>query len=159
LAKQSYASLTKQIASLQAQAEALREEEKRGVVSRIREAIKAYDLTAQDLFARPAKTASAKPAKASGALYSDGNGNSWNGRGPRPRWLREALDSGRTLDEFVGGSRPARGSNGHAKPRKTIKVKPKYKDGAGNTWTGRGMKPRWLTAAIAAGKKLEDFAI
>jgi DNA-binding protein H-NS len=38
-------------------------------------------------------------------------------------------------------------------------VAPKYKDGQGNQWTGRGLKPRWLTAALAAGKKLEDFAV
>jgi DNA-binding protein H-NS len=27
------------------------------------------------------------------------------------------------------------------------------------TWAGRGLKPRWLTAAIRSGKKIEDFAI
>ena len=27
------------------------------------------------------------------------------------------------------------------------------------TWAGRGLKPRWLTAAMKSGKKLEDFAI
>jgi DNA-binding protein H-NS len=35
----------------------------------------------------------------------------------------------------------------------------KYRDGTGNQWTGRGMKPRWLSAAIAAGKSLESFAV
>ncbi|WP_417903608.1 H-NS family nucleoid-associated regulatory protein [Caldimonas brevitalea] len=25
------------------------------------------------------------------AKYQDGKGSSWSGRGPRPRWLREAL--------------------------------------------------------------------
>ena len=39
------------------------------------------------------------------------------------------------------------------------KVPPKYRDRAGNTWAGRGAKPRWLVAAIKEGKKLEDFAI
>src|SRR5262245_17060336 len=42
---------------------------------------------------------------------------------------------------------------------KGIKVPPKYRDRAGNTWAGRGAKPRWLVAAIKEGKKLEDFAI
>jgi DNA-binding protein H-NS len=27
------------------------------------------------------------------------------------------------------------------------------------TWAGRGLKPRWLTAALKAGKKLEHFSI
>ena len=39
------------------------------------------------------------------------------------------------------------------------KVPPKYRDSAGNTWAGRGAKPRWLVAAIKEGKKLEDFAV
>lgn len=40
------------------------------------------------------------------------------------------------------------------------KVAPKFRDPAtGSTWTGRGLKPKWLTAAIEAGKSLQDFAI
>ena len=35
----------------------------------------------------------------------------------------------------------------------------KYRDQAGNTWSGRGLKPRWLTAALQAGGRLEDFAV
>ena len=38
-------------------------------------------------------------------------------------------------------------------------VAAKYKDDQGNQWTGRGLKPRWLTAALTAGRKLEDFAV
>ena len=30
---------------------------------------------------------------------------------------------------------------------------------SGATWTGRGLKPRWLAAELAAGKKLEDFTV
>ena len=36
----------------------------------------------------------------------------------------------------------------------------KYRDSAGNTWTGRGRMPRWMTAATKGGKaKKEDFLI
>jgi DNA-binding protein H-NS len=42
----------------------------------------------------------------------------------------------------------------------STKVAAKYRDDAsGSTWSGRGLKPRWLTAALAAGKKTEDFAV
>jgi DNA-binding protein H-NS len=45
-----------------------------------------------------------------------------------------------------------------AKPAK--KVPPKYRNkSTGETWSGRGLQPNWLKAAIAAGKKIEDFAI
>lgn len=40
------------------------------------------------------------------------------------------------------------------------KVAPKYRNKAtGETWTGRGLQPKWIQAAIATGKKLEDFII
>ena len=40
------------------------------------------------------------------------------------------------------------------------KVAPKYRDPAsGSTWTGRGLKPKWLTAALAGGKAVEEFLI
>jgi DNA-binding protein H-NS len=40
------------------------------------------------------------------------------------------------------------------------KVAVKYRDGAGNTWTGRGRMPRWMTAATKGGKaKKEDFLV
>ena len=40
------------------------------------------------------------------------------------------------------------------------KVAVKYRDGAGNTWTGRGRMPRWMTAATKGGKaKKDDFLI
>jgi len=41
------------------------------------------------------------------------------------------------------------------------KVAPKYRnpENPGETWAGRGLKPRWLAAALKSGKKLEDFSI
>ena len=39
-------------------------------------------------------------------------------------------------------------------------VAPKYRDPeTGATWAGRGLKPRWLTAALKSGKSVESFAI
>jgi DNA-binding protein H-NS len=39
------------------------------------------------------------------------------------------------------------------------KIPPKYRSPGGETWAGRGAKPRWLVAAIKQGKKVEDFLI
>jgi DNA-binding protein H-NS len=40
------------------------------------------------------------------------------------------------------------------------KVAAKYRNKAtGETWSGRGLQPRWLKAALATGKKLADFAV
>jgi DNA-binding protein H-NS len=40
------------------------------------------------------------------------------------------------------------------------KVAAKYRDPeTGVTWTGRGLKPKWMAQAIANGKQVTDFAI
>lgn len=45
-----------------------------------------------------------------------------------------------------------------ARPRK--KPSPKYRDpDSGNTWTGRGVLPKWLRQAVQEGRKLEEFLI
>ncbi len=41
------------------------------------------------------------------------------------------------------------------------KVQPKYRNpkDTSETWAGRGKQPRWLTAQLRSGKKLDDFLI
>jgi DNA-binding protein H-NS len=41
------------------------------------------------------------------------------------------------------------------------KVVPKYRNpkNRGETWAGRGKQPRWLTAQLRSGGKLDDFLI
>jgi DNA-binding protein H-NS len=52
-----------------------------------------------------------------------------------------------------------RSTQGKAKSAGT-KVAAKYRNQAtGETWSGRGLQPRWLKAALAGGKKLADFAV
>ncbi|MCY4743908.1 H-NS histone family protein [Pelomonas sp. UHG3] len=46
------------------------------------------------------------------------------------------------------------------KPVKTSKVAAKYRNQAtGETWSGRGLQPKWLKAAISGGAQLTDFAV
>jgi DNA-binding protein H-NS len=60
------------------------------------------------------------------------------------------------LGADVGG----RGRRGGVSSLKGVKVAPKYRDPkTGDTWAGRGAKPRWLVARIKEGKKLQDFQI
>jgi DNA-binding protein H-NS len=102
-----YAQLQSEIAALQKQAEATHSKEKTEVVSRIKEAIAVYGLTAHDLgLVRGAKPAVAtkKPSrvrKNKEAKYRDDAGNTWGGRGPRPKWLRDALGAGKVLQDFA----------------------------------------------------------
>lgn len=45
--------------------------------------------------------------------------------------------------------------------RRTGTVKPKYRnpENPSMTWSGRGKRPRWFNAALAAGKKEKDLLI
>lgn len=52
----------------------------------------------------PAKTRSPKlkssKKRKSKVLYRDQAGNTWTGMGPRPRWMKEALAAGQTLEQL-----------------------------------------------------------
>jgi DNA-binding protein H-NS len=54
---------------------------------------------------------------------------------------------GVTVEDLVGSRR-----SGSTKPVK-------YRNAAGQTWTGIGQRPRWLRAALLAGATLEQFAV
>lgn len=109
-----YAQVVKQIESLRKEAESLRKKEIDGVVARIKEAISFYNLSAADLglgVRAKGPKAAAKPGprkrgagKSRGPAvvkFRDEAGNTWGGRGPRPRWLREALSNGKSLNDFA----------------------------------------------------------
>lgn len=58
-------------------------------------------------------------------------------------------------------ARPAKATRptGSGKGGKGGKVPAKYRDANGNAWSGRGLQPKWLSAALAGGAKLADFAV
>lgn len=60
--------------------------------------------------------------------------------------------------EDLGGKSTAAGSRKKTSDG-TRKAAVKYRDAAGNTWSGRGLQPRWLREALATGKSLQDFAV
>jgi DNA-binding protein H-NS len=58
------------------------------------------------------------------------------------------------LSGFSGGQKATAASG-----LKGRKVAAKYRGPSGETWSGRGLKPRWVVASIKGGKKLDDFLI
>ena len=69
-------------------------------------------------------------------------------------------EHGLTVADLSAGKpgRPPKAVSGETAP--TRKVAPKYRDpDTGETWSGRGLKPKWLTAAIENGRTLEEFAV
>ena len=54
----------------------------------------------------------------------------------------------------------AKNPAGNARNPAARKVEPKYRHPeTGETWSGRGLQPKWLKAALAEGRKLGDFAV
>ena len=103
----SLAKIKSQIAKLQQQAATI----ETGIVARIKAEIAKHGLTVEQLFgtssngrvarafAKPkavAKFGASKPAK-----FADGSGNTWGGMGKRPQWIRDALEAGKSLDDFL----------------------------------------------------------
>lgn len=92
-----------QISRLQKQAAAIQT----NVIDRIRKDIATYGLTVEQLFGT-AKTRRSPKAKAAAkpdhpVKYADEIGNTWHGKGKRPDWLRQALEAGKVLDDFLVG--------------------------------------------------------
>jgi len=57
------------------------------------------------------------------------------------------------------GGKPGGGQvAGAAKPKGKVAVK-FHNAATGDNWSGRGLQPRWLKAALAAGSKITDFAV
>jgi DNA-binding protein H-NS len=52
-----------------------------------------------------------------------------------------------------------RAKGGRGGPRGAVAPKYRNPDNPSETWAGRGLKPRWLAAALKSGKELEDFSI
>jgi DNA-binding protein H-NS len=83
---------------------------------------------------------------------------------------RERLESEIRALAVLQGAGPARAA-GRARrsrnarsakkvsPLKGVRAKPKYRGPGGETWAGRGLPPRWLSALEKKGKKRETFLI
>jgi DNA-binding protein H-NS len=124
------AQIQKQIENLQRQAEQIRSREVGEVVARIREAIAHYGLTTEEVFG------SAAPGKKTRGRRKGSGSSTAGATGSASGAARKSTRAGRKSA-----------------------AKPMYRDENGNTWSGRGRPPRWITSAIAEGKSKESFLI
>ena len=169
---ETYLQLTQKIEELQHKAESIRGQEMAGVIERIKIAIHAYGLTADQLFGATAsgnakslasgkKPATRVPGKkpASSARFMDDQGNSWSGRGPRPGWIKAALAAGKSIEQYAVGQDSTPAAAGKPAPKAAGKTSAdaKFKDDAGNSWSGRGPRPRWFKAALESGKTADQL--
>lgn len=80
------------------EAEELRKKEVPEVIRDIKEKMKEYGITTEDLESSDKKTASKDRAN---FKYRNSNGQGWSGRGRAPAWIVEAEKSGRSREEFA----------------------------------------------------------
>ena len=82
----------------------------------------------------------------------------------RRKLTQLAKADGYTIGELFGtpaAGQPAAPKKTAAKGRKLGKVEPKYRnpDNPSQTWSGRGMQPKWLAEQVRRGKSAADFLI
>ena len=101
-----YQELKAQAEELLKKAEEVRAQEIQGAIADIRKKMADFGLTIRDIAPNAGsigsgvrRASSSKGAKAK-AKYQDQMGNSWSGRGKRPKWLVQALAGGRQIEEF-----------------------------------------------------------
>ena len=107
-----YAELQSQIAALQKRADAMLQAERKVAIKTINELVAAFAIARNEIKFSGAVSAGTQP-KASGARkphpsagksvpprFRDTKGNSWSGRGMRPKWLREAIAAGAAIESF-----------------------------------------------------------
>jgi DNA-binding protein H-NS len=130
--------LQRQLASLQQKVDAAKAKEAIGVIERIQQAIEFYGLTSDDLFGSTPKMG--RPSKADGVKPKVG----------RPLKVDSAKPKMGRPPKVAGAKTPA---------AKKAPLPPKYKDEAGNSWSGHGKRPNWFKVAIENGKTAEDLLV
>lgn len=148
---QSLAQIEAQIAKLQKAAEAIKSKEAAAVIARIHALMKENGLTIEQLGAAPKRAAKAS-RKA--------------GKAAAPAKTAKAAapaKAGRKSAKPVKAAKVAKPAKA-AKAAKATKAAKnvgviKYRDDAGNAWTGRGKRPQWYLNAIASGKTPQQLLV
>lgn len=65
----------------------------------------------------------------------------------------------RAATKVAGPSAPRRGSTRKSTAGTKVPAKYRNPDNPAQTWSGRGKHPKWMTEAMAGGRKPEDFLI
>jgi DNA-binding protein H-NS len=104
----SYQELLSQKAELERQIEAARKQELSDAISQIKTLMAQYGLTVDDLSSRASggkasggKSSAAKGSKVAPKYRNPATGDTWTGRGRQPKWVEQALASGKSLTDLA----------------------------------------------------------
>ena len=98
-----YQELLAQKAELEKQIENARKQELSDAIAQIRSLMSQYGLTVADLGGKAGsvKASSTKGSKVAPKYRNKATGETWTGRGRQPKWVEQALASGKTLEELA----------------------------------------------------------
>ena len=97
----SYQEILSQIEDLKRKAEGVRQQEMAGAIAEIKQLMAQFGISAEDLgLAGRSVTGKSKSRGSVAAKYRDpASGNTWTGRGRRPRWVLELESQGKSLND------------------------------------------------------------
>lgn len=89
--------VNQELATVERQIAEARQQEKREIIERVKGLMRDHGLSLRDLrggkpLAHGPKAGTKVPVK-----YRDANGNTWTGRGLRPKWIQQFIDKGGDL--------------------------------------------------------------
>ncbi|WKB52886.1 H-NS histone family protein [Eleftheria terrae] len=98
-----YQELLAQKADLEKQIESARKQELSDAIAQIKSLMSQYGLTVADLGAKAgaSKTSATKGSKVAPKYRNGATGETWTGRGRQPKWVEQALASGKTLEQLA----------------------------------------------------------
>ncbi|MPV71513.1 H-NS histone family protein [Burkholderia sp. BE17] len=101
-----YDELQKQIEELQKQANEEKKKEKTETIADMKVKIAKYSITAAELgfaigTARNGRASSKKAPGEPKYRNPENNDDTWTGKGPMPRWLKDAIESGKEKENFL----------------------------------------------------------
>lgn len=101
MASLSLSELLAQRAALEQQILDVQRAERADAVAKVRALMAEYGLTAADLGSRsPLPTRKTAGTPVAPKYRHPATGDTWSGRGLKPKWLKAAIDSGAALDDF-----------------------------------------------------------
>lgn len=87
-----YPNLVSEIEELKRKANEVRNTELPHIIKKIKAQIRFYEIDINDLVTDNYKR---------GAIYSDGKGNVWSGKGRQPTWIKDAISNGSKKSDFL----------------------------------------------------------
>jgi DNA-binding protein H-NS len=96
--------LIAQKAELEKQIEELHTTSRRDAIAQIKALMEEHGLSGADLETgrkKPAAKSSASGTKVAAKYRNEATGDTWSGRGLKPKWLKAELDAGRNIEDFA----------------------------------------------------------